>query len=389
MKRLDIKKLLLLATNCTLLISNVSAKTADISKNIKSNTQCVNNYYLYATHPQNASLTVMQINPATGDAVKKYDIPTVISPGDLNIHQNKHVYTFGNWDRNIRIYDIQSDGNLKQVQDITIIGDLPFNISFDHSGGYMYLAGMLNDSIGMYKVDQINGTLSDPIYIKATGNAAGGFNMNPNSDDFAYVTNYYEDTISVYGIDSKTHILTPLNNKCPTNLKDPAKCPTGTYPRLAWFDKHNHAYVLNLLSNNISMFNANPKTGELTPLEPSTIDSGIEPITFALAPSEKYAYVGTRQDNLIWVYDRDESTGLLTHHKGLPTVNIGGNGTRNATIGTFNGTSYLYVSQAFDAGITKFRLDANGLIESNTRTSNDTGVLNPEVLGIAHVNTCN
>lgn len=360
------------------------------------NTQCKENYFLYVTHPGANAISVLKINPTTGDLTKKYDIKTVQSPGDLHLQQNKYVYTFGNWDRIGAVYVIESTGDsvgyLKEIQK-TVVGDLPFNLSFDNAGKYLYLSNTLNNNISMFAVHKNDGTLAplSPATYPSDGNGPAGFSMNPNSGDFAYVTNYYEDSISVYGIDKTTHLLISLNKKY----------KVGIYARLAWFDQDNHAYVLNLKSNTISMFYADPKTGDLTPLSPARVKTGVEPITLAIEPSGKYVYVGTRMDDLIHVYIKNESTGVLESVARInPDITAtpstdgsnkqkqGGHGPRNMIIYTINNQSYLYLSNSFDTTISKFKLDANGFIESNSTTINDTEVLNPEVIVIAKFNVC-
>lgn len=149
------------------------------------------------------------------------------------------------------------------------------------------------------------------------------------------------------------------------------------------------------------MFYADPETGSLTPLSPASIKTGVEPITLAIAPSGKYVYVGTRMDDLIYVYTRDESTGVLESITQVNSGNTsthnpddsknpkrGGHGPRNMIIYTINNDSYLYLSNSFDTTITKFKLDDDGFIESNSRIIFDTGVINPEVIIIAKFNSC-
>ncbi|MFN8771279.1 MAG: lactonase family protein [Neisseriaceae bacterium] len=350
-----------------------------------SKEQCEEKHYLYATHPKSTFISVMKIDPKTGNLIKQADVYTVVSPGDLHIltlnNNKKYVYTFGNFDETLMVYSIESDGNLKNVQTEKIVGDLPFNISFDHDGNHMYLSNTLNDNISMFKVNRDNGKLipMSPPTIPSYMPYPAGLNMNPNSPNFVYITDYQSNSVSLYRIDQLTHILIPLYKYY----------PTGFLPRLAWFDKKNHAYILNLSSNDISMFYANPQTGDLTPLSTPTVATGVEPLTFVLSPSDKYAYVGTREDNSVHIYNKNERDGVLTPVENLPIVNTGGTGARNIVIDTYNNTSYLYVSNSYDSTITKFKLDSNGLIEPSTRTINDTEMFNPEVIGVAALNNCN
>ncbi|MFN8771282.1 MAG: lactonase family protein [Neisseriaceae bacterium] len=365
-------------------ISNLITDRATHPENI----QCKETHYLYAAHPQAGKITIHQIDPATGNLIYKSYIDTVAGPGDLVIQHNKDLnsyflYTFGNYDGTIRVYSIKSDGNLKLVQNLTyILGYYAFNLAFDNNGDYMYISDTNRDQIAMFKVDKRNGYLTQLTPQIIPSHSPGGISMNPNSPKFVYITDYFsQGRIDVYLVDILSHTLIPLNKSY----------DTGAYPRLAWFDTKNHAYVLNLQSKDISMFHANTKTGRLTPLTIPTVQAGAEPITFALSPSEKYVYVGNRRSSDIFVYAK-RSDGVLTKIESISTIEStthGGGGARNIAIDTFNNTTYLYISNSYGNTIARFKLNSNELIEPSSITINNTKFMSPEVLGIARFKTCN
>ncbi|MFN8771281.1 MAG: lactonase family protein [Neisseriaceae bacterium] len=369
------------------LCTKVYSATNQIYTNLKSDTettQCIEKHFLYVTHPLAGKITQFQIESTTGDLIKQAEYLTVASPGDLVIQQNKYLYTFGNYDGTIMVYSIATDGSLTQIQTLkNILANYAFNITFDHDGNYMYLGNSNRNDIAMFKVNKDNGLLYplNPFTIPSQGPYPAGISMNPNSSKFVYITNYWNNTVSVYIVDSVTHGLIPLNKSY----------PTGTFPRFAWFDTNNHAYVLNLQSNDISMFHANTQTGELTPLSIPTVKAGAEPITFALSPSEKYVYVGNRVSSDILVYAKD-SDGILAQIDNISTIESSathGSKTRNIVIDTINHTSYLYASNSSGSSIVKFILNSDGLIEPSSIIGQDTGVSNPEVMAIAHIKNCN
>ena len=70
------------------------------------------------------------------------------------------------------------------------------------------------------------------------------------------------------------------------------------------------AYVVNLGSNDVSMYTINSTTGVL--MSKGTIAAGQVPTSIAVHPSGKFAYVTNSESNEVSIYSIDGATGALT-----------------------------------------------------------------------------
>ena len=96
----------------------------------------------------------------------------------------------------------------------------------------------------------------------------------PLRAQFAYVVNYYDDTVSAYSIDRKTGALTPIPGSPFATGFSPysvAVDPTGQF-----------AYVTNLRNNSVSAYSIDRKTGALTPIPGSPFAAGSGPFSVAI-----------------------------------------------------------------------------------------------------------
>ena len=101
------------------------------------------------------------------------------------------------------------------------------------------------------------------------------------TNNYAYVTNLYSNSISMYSINSSNGTLTPLT---------PPTIPTELSPTMIAVDSSNtHAYVTNFGESTISIYSINPTTGQLY-LE-SSVSTRPSPFSIALDKSSTHAYV--------------------------------------------------------------------------------------------------
>jgi 6-phosphogluconolactonase (cycloisomerase 2 family) len=72
----------------------------------------------------------------------------------------------------------------------------------------------------------------------------------------------------------------------------------------------NFLYVVNILSNNVSVFSINAANGALTLVD--TTATGTNPVTIVINPAGTFAYVVTANDNTVTAYSINATTGKLT-----------------------------------------------------------------------------
>jgi 6-phosphogluconolactonase len=133
---------------------------------------------------------------------------------------------------------------------------------------------------------------------------------------FAYVTNGGANSVSAYDIDATTGALTPAPG---------SPFATGEFPvSVAVHPTGRFAYVANAgiptQTYSVSGYAVNEKTGALTPVPGSPFATGVQPASVAVHPSGRFVYVADAGlvDGDISVYTVNESTGALTPVPGSP-----------------------------------------------------------------------
>src|SRR5271163_773499 len=129
---------------------------------------------------------------------------------------------------------------------------------------------------------------------------------------FAYVLNDFDNTVSMYTLDSCTGDLTPTT---------PATVATGANSfgseTMVVDPAGRFAYVANLGSNavdagTISMFTINSTTGVLSPTTPATVATGFLPQGIGIDPLGRFVYTANSDDNTVSMFTINSSTGVLT-----------------------------------------------------------------------------
>jgi 6-phosphogluconolactonase (cycloisomerase 2 family) len=146
----------------------------------------------------------------------------------------------------------------------------------------------MSSSISMFIVDNQTGGLAQNGEV-AAGVDPSWVTVDP-SNKYAYVTNIAGTTVSQYTIggDGKLTAMTPATVAAGTRPSVVAVHPSGSY-----------AYVANLgnsvAPSNVSQYRIE-SNGALTAMNPSSVAAGISPVSIAVDPSGRYAYVANTGD---------------------------------------------------------------------------------------------
>ena len=166
----------------------------------------------------------------------------------------------------------------------------------------MAAAGVPN-SVAMYTINATTGALTS-IGTIAVGGFANSVAVDP-SGKFAYVTTENDTSgsagnVSMYTINATTGVLASIGTiAAGTDPVSVAVDPSGKF-----------AYVTNSGSNDVSMYTINATTGALTSI--GTIAAGTDPVSVAVDPSGKFAYVTNSSSNDVSMYTINGTTGALT-----------------------------------------------------------------------------
>jgi 6-phosphogluconolactonase len=221
----------------------------------------------------------------------------------------------------VSAYEIDRDsGALSFLNFVESVGRGPSHISLDHSGRFV-----LNANYG--------GGYVEVIAVSADGSLGGktavvehhGKSLNPDRQDkpyahafkvdptnkFALSTDLGIDKVLVYRFDAKNGTIAP---------NDPAHAAVapGSGPRhIAWHPNGRFTYVIEELSNEVTVFGWDSDAGVLTDLQtisslPSGYTGGGTAAEIAVHANGRFLYASNRGHDSIAVFAVDEHSGLLT-----------------------------------------------------------------------------
>jgi len=179
-------------------------------------------------------------------------------------------------------------------------------------GRFAYATNANSNTVSMFGINA-NGTLSALVPAKvATGANPTSMAIDP-SGKFAYVANAGSNDVSMYAVGADGILASLGSPMAAGTLPISVAIAPDSTGKLGKF-----VYVANDNSNNLSIFSINPD-GTLTPA--GTVGVGDSPVSVAVHPSGKFAYVlsnnscqgGTCYENTsVYVFNINSTTGALT-----------------------------------------------------------------------------
>ena len=202
-------------------------------------------------------------------------------------------------------------------------------------------------NVAMYTIDATTGALTSTGTIN--GNCPGlclpsSVVVDP-SGKFAYLTTGSETfgsagSVLMYTINATTGALTPMGT-----------IATGTDPVSVALDPAGKfAYVTNSNSNDVSMYTINATTGALT--STGTIATGADPVSVAVDPAGKFAYVTNCDSNDVSMYTIDATTGALTSTGTIAT------GTNPVSVAVDPTGKFAYVTNSASNDVSMYTINA-------------------------------
>ena len=207
-------------------------------------------------------------------------------------------------------------------------GTLPFSVTVDPSGAFIYVANSSSNDVSAYQITAGTGTLT---LIDCGGgigcngsNFTAGFGPQSVTVDpsgaFAYVANTSTNDVSAYQITAGTGALTPIDCGGGAGC-NASRFEAGTQPRSITVDPSGaFAYVTNGITNDVSAYQITAGTGALTPIDcgggvgcnGSNFAAGSGPQSVTVDPSGAFAYVANVSSDDISAYQITAGTGALT-----------------------------------------------------------------------------
>jgi 6-phosphogluconolactonase len=139
-------------------------------------------------------------------------------PRRLQLHPNgKFLYVNHETDSRVSVFEVNG-GNLKEIQSLsTLPPDYKGNnstaeIQIDRKGRFLYVSNRGHDSVALYTVDPLNGTLTWVENIPTLGRTPRNITIDP-TNSYLFAANQGGDNVVVFRIDHRTGHLTPAGTQ--------------------------------------------------------------------------------------------------------------------------------------------------------------------------------
>jgi 6-phosphogluconolactonase len=248
------------------------------------------------------------------------------SPGFLAIHPEKPIlYSIGGGNT-VAAFTIGEKNALTQLGTASSGGGGPCHLAIDDSGRTLTVANYGDGSFASIRlgadgkpgeiVTLVKNTGTGPNEKRQTAPHTHGVYFD-NANRFLFVPDLGIDKVLIYKFDPATSELTP---------NEPAEMisPPGAGPRhMAFSPDEKHAYIINELTNTVSVAEFDPKSGALKPIQeiatlPADFKEQSTTAEIEVHPNGNFVYGSNRGHDSIVVYKRDPETGKLTFLQHAP-----------------------------------------------------------------------
>lgn len=248
------------------------------------------------------------------------------APGFLALHPEKPVlYSIGR-DNTVAAFTIGKDHSLTKIGTAPCGGSGPCHLAVDAAGHTLAVANYGDGTFATLRLDEDGKPGEIVTLVKNTGSGPNKQRQNAahthgvyfdQANRLLFVPDLGIDKVVIHKFDSATSMLSPND---PTDMVSP---PGGGPRHMAFSPDEKHAYVINELTNTVSVAEFDAAKGVLTPIqEISTLPEDFsKPNTTSeieVHPNGKFVYGSNRGHDSIVVYRRDPKTGRLTFVQHAP-----------------------------------------------------------------------
>ena len=232
----------------------------------------------YTNGTKSEGIYKFDLDTATGKATAPQVAAKVANPSFLAIHKDgKHLYSVNEIDNQngkkaggLTAFEIQSNGDLKMLNQVETGGTAPCHLTIDPTGKFVLFANYGGGSSGAVAISGDGSLGKTTAFVQHKGKSvnpdrqeaphAHSVNMSPDGK-FAYVADLGLDQILIFAFDSATGEMTPAN---PPHVA----VKPGSGPRhFAFAPGGKRAFVITEIGNTVNSFDVNSATGELTQVQ--------------------------------------------------------------------------------------------------------------------------
>jgi 6-phosphogluconolactonase len=232
----------------------------------------------YTNGTKSEGIYKFDLDTTTGKATAPQVAAKVANPSFLAIHKDgKHLYSVNEIDNQngkkaggLTAFEIQSNGDLKMLNQVETGGTAPCHLTIDPTGKFVLFANYGGGSSGAVAITGDGSLGKTTAFVQHKGKSvnpdrqeaphAHSVNMSPDGK-FAYVADLGLDQILIFAFDPATGEMTPAN---PPHVA----VKPGSGPRhFAFAPGGKRAFVITEIGNTVNVFDVNTKTGELTQVQ--------------------------------------------------------------------------------------------------------------------------
>ena len=265
-------------------------------------------------------------NPEKGTLTEPTLAAKYKSPGFLALHPEKPLlYSIGG-NNTVAAFTISDDNGLTQLATAPCGGGGPCHLALDASGRTVAVANYGDGSVVTIRLDA-DGKFGEAVTVHKVKGAGPNERRQKephthgvyfdNANRFLFAPDLGADKTLVFKFDPASSSLTP---------NDPAQliAPPGSGPRhMAFSADEKNAYVINELTNTVTVAEFDEKTGVFTDIQniatlPADFKENNTTAEIEVHPGGGFVYGSNRGHDSIVVYKRDKETGKLTFVQHAP-----------------------------------------------------------------------
>ncbi|HEV7282899.1 MAG TPA: lactonase family protein [Pirellulaceae bacterium] len=293
----------------------------------ESKTSALRVYFGTYSGGQGQGIFMAKLDPATGRLFDVEHAGEAVKPSFLALHPNgKYLYAVSEVDDmegmkqgGVIAYSIDpATGKLTKLNHQSSEGTAPCYVAVHPSGDSLYVANYSAGTVAGFpiKADGTLGPATSRIQHEGSGpdkgrqDAPHAHSINLSSDGrFAYACDLGTDQVLIYQVDPKSGKLTPHQQ---------VALPPGSGPRhLSFHPNGKLAFVINELSNTLTTLTVDSHTGAMkiassVPTLPKGFDGKNTTAEVVVHPNGKFVYGSNRGHDSIAIFALDQASGELT-----------------------------------------------------------------------------